>query len=338
MPKPQDIKRGVVFAILAGIIILSFLILRPIIISILVGLLLAYVFSPVYKKLLPIIRNKNLTTFILIAIILLLIAAPIVYVVPDLVRQIFGTYETIQRFNLTEFVSKFLEGDLAEPLARNLDNLIGSVFTTMLNQLSTFLVNLPSILMQVAVFLFTFFFALRDSDKLKKYLSSLSPFPRATEDKIYKEFRGITNAIVYGQVLIGVIQGLAVGAGVYFLGINNALMLTFIAAIFSIIPVLGSWVVWLPVGLIQIATGNTFNGIFLILYGALFVSMIDNLIRPYLLSKQSRLPLPISIIGTIGGFYYFGILGLVLGPLILAYLMIIIEFYQQGKLNQLFKK
>ena len=74
------------------------------------------------------------------------------------------------------------------------------------------------------------------------------------------------------------------------------------------------------------------------LYGAIFVSTIDNLLRPYLLARSSNLPVALGVIGTIGGLYLFGIAGLVLGPLILAYGLILIDFYKQGKLNELFKK
>jgi predicted PurR-regulated permease PerM len=126
--------------------------------------------------------------------------------------------------------------------------------------------------------------------------------------------------------------------GLYFLGVPKALTLTVIAAIVSIIPVLGTWLVWFPVGIILLITGNTFSGIFVLLYGAFFVSLIDNLLRPYILSKKSSLHIVLSVIGTIGGLYLFGIVGLILGPLILAYVVIIIEFYKEGKLNELFTR
>src|SRR3989339_275519 len=102
------------------------------------------------------------------------------------------------------------------------------------------LVNLPSLLFQLAVFLFTFYFATKDADKLGAYISSLSPFSKATEAKFLQEFRGITNAIIFGQILIGITQGLALGAGLFFLGVPNAVVLTAVAALVSIIPVLGS--------------------------------------------------------------------------------------------------
>jgi len=158
------------------------------------------------------------------------------------------------------------------------------------------------------------------------------------EIKITKEFRGITNAIVFGQLVIGIIQGLALGAGLFFLGVPNVLTLTFIACLVSIIPLIGSWTVWLPISIFLFMEGQVWQGGFLFLYGALFVSTLDNFLRPYFLSKNSGLPVSLSIIGTIGGLYFFGITGILLGPLVLAYVLIIIEFYQDGKLKELFER
>ncbi|MBU3923729.1 MAG: AI-2E family transporter [Nanoarchaeota archaeon] len=338
MTESNYIKKGIVATIIAGIFILTFFILKPIIIAIVFGLLFAYIFNPVYKKIKSLVKNKNLSAFLLLLLLVLIIAIPIAYLVPIIVNQAFETYVLLQNFNFTEVLSKYLQGDMLSSVARNLDNIIGKFFSTFLNQFTSMLVNLPSLLLQFAVFLFTFYFAIRDSDELKKYISSLSPFSKSTEDKFSKEFRGITNAIIFGQVFIGILQGLVLGAGLFFLGVPKAIILTFIASVVSMIPVLGSWMVWLPVSLILLATGQVFSGIFLFLYGALFVSTIDNLFRPYILSRQSNLPVALSVIGTIGGLYFFGISGLILGPLVLAYVLIIIEFYQKGKLKELFEK
>ncbi len=332
------VKVGIIATLVLGIFILSFIILKPMLIPIIFGLLSAYIFNPVYKKINKIIPSKNLSALVLIIGLTFLVLFPLVYFTPTLVRQTFDTYASVQNFDFTKYFQKFVEPSVADTIARNVDNILGKLFSTLLNQFSAFLINLPSILLQFIVYLFTFFFTVRDSEKLKIYLHTLSPFSDNTDKKLLKEFRGITNAIIYGQVLIGVLQGLALGLGLFILGIPKALILTFIAMLFSVIPVLGSWVVWLPVGLLQISLGNTFDGVFLLFYGALFVSTIDNFVRPYLLSKGSNLPIVISIIGTIGGFYVYGILGLILGPLILAYLLIIIEFYKEGKLDELFKR
>ncbi len=334
----KDIKRIIVGAIIVGIFVLAFFVLKPIIIPIIFGLLFAYIFNPVHKIIKSKVKGKNISALILLLSLTIIIAIPVFYLVPIIVEQTFNTYVQLQTFNFVEFFSKFFQSDFSIKFAQSIDNIIGQTFSTFLNQFKSFLINLPSLLLQFAVFLFTFYFAIRDSKELKEYLSSLSPFSKETEGKFLKEFRGITNAIIFGQVLIGIIQGLAVGVGLFILGVPNAIILTFIACLVSIIPILGSWLIWLPVGLFLLLSGQTFAGVFLLLYGALFVATIDNLLRPYILSKQSNLPIALSVIGTIGGLYFFGIAGLVLGPLVLAYVLIIIEFYQKGKLKDLFNK
>ena len=332
------VKKGLVGIIILGIFMLAFLIIKPIIISIILGLLFAYIFNPIFQKLNLKIKSKSLVTTIILIGITIIITLPIVYLSPLIVNQIFDIYVMFQNFNFSKTFSSFLSPELARSVSLNLDNLIGQTFSFLLNQFKNILINLPSYLLQFAVFLFTFFFALRDSDKLIKYVSNLSPFSKSTREKFLSEFRGITNAIIFGQVLIGIIQGLALGIGLFFLGASKVLLLTFISIIVSMIPFLGSGIVWLPMGMVYLFSGEIFKGIFLLLYGSLFISSIDNVYRSYILSKKSNLPIVLSIIGTIGGLYLFGIVGLILGPLILAYTLIIIELYKEGKLNELFKK
>jgi len=336
MEKSHIVKQGLASLFILGIFILAFIVLKPIIIPIIFGLLLGYIFSPVYKRIKNLIGSSNLSAFILIGGLILLIIVPLIFLIPMLGRQIFELYALLQNTNFNEILSRFFEGDLATSMAIQLDNIFGNIFPVLMGEVSDFLRNLPVFLLQFAVFLFTFFFVVRDLNKLTAFISDLSPFSKSTEKKFLEEFRGITNAIVFGQVFIGIIQGLALGVGFYFLGVPKALLLTVITCIVSIIPVLGSWLVWLPVGLVLLATGRIFSGIFILLYGMLFVSLLDNFFRPYFLSRNSNLPIVLSVIGTIGGLFVFGIAGLVLGPLILAYVLIILEFYKQGKLNELF--
>jgi predicted PurR-regulated permease PerM len=338
MANPHNIKRGLVGIIVLAIFALTFLIVKPLIIPIILGLLFSYIFRPVYKKIYKAVRNKSLAASLLVVGLIAVIALPVIYFLELIVVQGVEAYVSVQNLNLTEILSNFIDSEIVSVIAINLDNIIGAAFSLFLTQLKDILVNLPSLLFQFVVFLFTFYFATRDAEKFQTYISSLSPFSATTEKKFFKEFRGITNAIIFGQVLIGVIQGLALGAGLFFLGVPNVLILTLVAAMLSMIPVLGSWLVWLPVSVFLLVTDQTFAGVFLILYGGLFVSSIDNLLRPYILSKQSTLPVALSLIGTVGGLLFFGIVGLVLGPLIIAYALIIVELYRRGKLKDLFIK
>ena len=317
---------------------LAFFVIKPIIVPIIFGLLFAYIFDPIYRKIQARIKGKNISAFIILFGIVVIIVAPIVYFTPILIKQTSETYILFQNFNLNEFFGRFMHGDISVVTSERINSIVYDASVTFQNQFISILMNFPSILLQIAVSLFTFFFVIRDGKEMRAYISTLSPFSKSTEKKLLQEFRGITNTIVFGQVFIGIIQGLALGVGLFFLGLSNVLILTFVACLVSMIPVLGSWIVWLPVSIFLLANGKSFAGIFLLLYGGLFVSTIDNIIRPYILSKQSNLPIVLSVIGTIGGLYFFGITGLLLGPLTLAYVLIIIEFYRQNKLKDLFNK
>jgi len=336
MEKSHIVKQGLASLFILSIFILAFLVLKPIIIPIIFGLLFGYIFSPVYKRIKHLLKGSNISAFILLSGLTILVVVPLIFLIPLLGRQIFEIYALLQNTNFTEIFSRLFEGDLATTMAIHLDNIFSNIFPALVGGVSNFLKNLPIFLLQFAVFLFTFYFVVRDLDKLTDFISDLSPFSKSTEKKFLTEFRGITNAIVFGQVFIGIIQGLALGVGLLFLGVPKVLLLTVITCIVSMIPVLGSWLVWLPVGVILLATGKVFSGIFILLYGVFFVSLIDNFLRPYFLSRKSNLPIVLSVIGTIGGLLVFGIAGLLLGPLILAYVLIILEFYKQGKLNELF--
>jgi|TARA_B100002003_G_C14135381_1_gene545980 predicted PurR-regulated permease PerM len=338
MADDSIVKRGLVGAIIIGIFILAFFILKPIIIPIIFGILFAYIFNPIYKWLYSLMRRKNLAATILIMGIIFIITLPLVYFAPIIVREAVDTLILLQNFNLTSLLSEYMNSEVAQGFSVNLENIFSQITVVFINQFKIILINLPSFILKFAVFLFTFFFVIRDSDEIKKYVSSLSPFSKITEVKFLRELRGITNAIVFGQILVGLLQGIAVGAALFILGVPKAIILTILASLLSIIPILGSWLVWAPVSLYLLSIGQIFQGFFLLIYGAFFISSIDNIIRPYILSRQSNLPIALSIIGTIGGLYFFGIAGLILGPLILAYVLIIIEFYREGRLNDLFKR
>lgn len=338
MAKSIAVKKGLVWIIILGIFMLAFIVLQPIMIPIILGLLLAYIFSPVYKTVQLRIGNKNLSAFVFLALLFSVVIAPLIYFSPIIAKQTFDAFSSLQNIDFSKIFLKYLDPNLARLLSSNMENILAKIVSGFLQQLTELLVNLPSFLLKVAVFLFTFFFALRDSDELRDYIFELSPFSSSTERKFMEEFRGITNAIVFGQVLIGIIQGIALWVGLFIIGFPRSIVLGLIAAIVSIIPILGTWLVWLPTGLLLLISGKVFDGVFVLLYGGLFVSSLDNLIRPYLLSRKSELPVALSVIGTIGGLYVFGLTGLILGPLILAYALIIVEFYRKGKLDELFKK
>lgn len=328
--------------LMSVIFILAFLVIRSIIVAILFGFLFAYIFHPVYLKTKKYLKNPTLSAITIIILLLGLIVVPLVYFTPTIIKQTFDIYGELQELNLGKALNNIapslIDENMIYTINMNFLNVISQSVNSFMNQFSNLLTFLPDILLQLFIVLFTLFFGLRDFEKFGTFLNKISPFDKKTENKINFEFRNITNAIVFGQVLIGIIQGLAMGLGFVLLGFDNFLTLTVISILISIIPVIGPAMLWGPLALFLLIQGNITSGIILAVYGGLFVSSIDNFLRPYFLSRSSSLPIYVSLIGTIGGLYFMGILGLIVGPLILAYALIIFEIYSIKKQNYINKQ
>jgi len=132
---------------------------------------------------------------------------------------------------------------------------------------------------------------------------------------------------VKGGVLVAMAQGTLGGIAFWFLGIHAALLWAVLMAFLSLIPAVGATLVWLPVAIYFLATGAIWQGIGLILYGVLVIGLVDNLLRPFLVGKGSKLPDYVVLISTLGGIEVFGLNGFVIGPLIAAMFMVSWEIF-----------
>ena len=328
------------FILLGFLAVLSFIMLWGILNSIITGLLLAYVFYPVYKKTLSIFKEKNISAFIIILLVFVLIFLPLWFLLPFVFNQLFDVYLYLQKIDLQQIVKLispyFSELNLSKDLAASLNSFILNFAGKLFSSSTALIINIPSLLLKTVVVLFVFFFGMRDGELLLEYLLSLSPFSRNAEKQFVEKFKGITNSVLYGFVVVGILQGIMTGIGLFIFGIPQSLILTIVAIIAAMIPVLGAWLVWIPAVIYLFISGNTISAIILLVYCAVIVSWIDNILRPYIVAKRVQISSAIVFVGMIGGLLFFGVLGLILGPLILAYLLLILDVYKERKINKLF--
>jgi predicted PurR-regulated permease PerM len=211
---------------------------------------------------------------------------------------------------------------------------VHSFLTRSANSLTTafsnILLKFPVLFMHLLVVFFTFFYALRDKTELGKYIKSLSPFSKEVDDQFFEYSKGITSSVLYGIAIVGFIQGLIVGASLVIFNVPNALLLTFFAITVGVIPFIGPALIWLPVTIYLFIAQNPFQAIGVALFG-IFASSIEHLLRPLIVSRRTSMPNSLIFFGMVGGFFLFGILGFLLGPLVLAYLIIFLELYRSKK-------
>ena len=319
--------------LILGLFFLAGIIIKPIIIAIISGILLAYLFYPLYSWILRKLKNENLSALIICLGLLIIIFGVVSLILTSLINQAANLYLALQDVDLanalTQSLPKFLTTELSSTIGGSINTFISNSFSDLLSKTGDFVLYLPIFLLQLFVSIFIFFFALKDGKKGIEYVKSLRLLEKDTQEKFFKQFKDITYSVLMGQIVVGIIQGLIAGIGYFIFGVPNALILTLLTMVIGVIPLIGPWLIWIPVVLYLFATGHSGAALGLLIYGLVIISWLDAFIRPIIVSKRTRINSAIVIIGMVGGLFVFGILGLIIGPLILSYVLLIIELYRR---------
>jgi predicted PurR-regulated permease PerM len=331
----EYVKRTGFIIILCLLLVLCFFLLKPILIPIILGMLLAFIFSPVYDRLNKKTKSKNFSAAIICFLVALLFASCIWFFTPIAIEQSMKIYTGAQQMNFATILKKISPSFFAsEQFANEIGSIIQSFITRSVNSLSTslsdILLHFPALLLQAFVVILTFFYLLRDKEEIGAYIKSISPFSKEIDMKFFEYSKGITSSVLYGFVIVGILQGIIVGISLFLFNVPNALLLTLLSIVVSIIPILGPFLIWVPVAIYLFMAQNVFQALGVSVFG-IIASSVDNILRPLIVSRRTSLPTSLVFLGMIGGFFFFGILGFILGPLIIAYLLIFLEIYRSKK-------
>lgn len=173
---------------------------------------------------------------------------------------------------------------------------------------------------------FMLFFFIRDGHGMWETLRELIPMSRQQKTKLFDHLAAVTRALVYGTGLTALIQGALVGISFLLVGLPSALVFGVIAALAALLPFGGTAVVWIPAAIALAAQGRWGATAFMVLWGALLVSLVDNVVRPMLVSGRAPVATLTVFIGVLGGISAFGAIGLFLGPVLLALIIALVQF------------
>jgi len=331
------------FFVIAAYIV--FLVIKPFMIPILTSIIIAYVFYPLYKWMNKKTRRKNLSAVIVTILVIVLIVAPILFIVNSLTREVTTVYinskQRIAEGNIISIgsdsnvlwkLNSFLVNIAEKPqISSSLDSITNSIISS----LSNFLFAIPKKILNFFVMIFLIFFMLRDGELMVKKIKLLLPLKKKYHNKLVKRFGKVTHAVVYGHFIIALIQGMVGVLGLYIFGVKSPLVWGVIMLIASMIPFIGTPVVWFPLGVLKLIEGlitNSNSGILkgagLLIYGFVIISSIDNLIKPKIIGDMAKIHPTIILIGVLGGLLMFGVIGIVVGPLILSLFLTFAEIYK----------
>ena len=199
------------------------------------------------------------------------------------------------------------------------------VVSLMAGRTLDFLSGIGGWLFQAGAALFTLFYLLRDADELVETAKWMVPLERSDTDRLFRRARDVTYATVYGNVVVGVVQGLLGGLAFWALDVPAAAVWGTVMGLLSLLPALSATLVWLPAGAILVLSGRTVAGLALLAFGALVVSTVDNVLRATLVSDRAQMHPLAVFFSVLGGLLTFGAVGLLAGPVLFALALAVME-------------
>ena len=311
-------------------------ILLPLYGALLWGTAMALVFAPLNRRLLQHLgpRRQNLAALSTVLIILVLVILPLILVGLSLAQEAAALYARSKsgEFSFSTYVQQVYDAlplwltQLLDRLGLSNLSLLQQKLVAALNQGSQMLASKAlgfgqdtfDFLVSFVISLYLLFFLLRDGEALLALLRRALPLDDRHKSDLGEKFATVIRATVKGNIAVAAVQGALGGLAFWFLDVHAPVLWAVMMAFLSLLPAVGAGLVWLPVALYFLATGAVGSGIALIAYGVLVIGLVDNLLRPLLVGKDTKMPDYLVLISTLGGMAVFGLNGFVIGPLIAA--------------------
>lgn len=321
------------FIIMLVLITLAFLaILLPFWSAIFWACVMALLFYPLQRRLLTKLDNKSLAAALTLLAGVILVVIPVTMIVFAFVREGAQLYALIESQEIEPGAALQRIGDavpvIPELLQRlgidtsNIRAYLSDSAVTISQRVSQYAMNFGrntvSFTIGLALMLYLTFFLLRDGDKMLQWLRSALPLKEERRQLLFVKFTEVVRATVKGNLIVAMVQGALGGLIFWILGITAPVLWGVVMAFLSLVPAVGAALVWVPVAIYLFATGDTIQGFVLVAYGAIIIGLADNVLRPILVGRDTKLPDYMVLFSTLGGISLLGINGFVIGPLIAA--------------------
>lgn len=335
MADPNGLHHKAFLLLLAIVTIAFFWILLPFYGAVFWGAVLAIIFAPLQRRLVAALRGRtNVAALLTLLLVLLLVILPMIVITMSLVQEGVNLYDNIRSGNIN-FGHYFQSAaDALPPIVRDMlaradlasisdvkDKLSASALTAsqvVATRALSIGQNTAQFMIGFGIMLYLLFFLLRDGPQLSRRIRLAVPLSAEHKQHLIQKFTTVVRATVKGNIAVAVVQG-ALGGGIFaILGIQGALLWGVVMAFLSLLPAVGAGLIWSPVAVYFLLTGSVLKGAVLIGFGVLVIGLVDNVLRPILVGKDTQMPDYVVLISTLGGMALFGLNGFVIGPLIAA--------------------
>ena len=321
---------------------LSYQILEPFFNAIAWAIVFTIVFYPVYTFISRYGISRFFTAFITTALIIVVIVAPFIYLSFVLLEEVKGVAEKIDK-DAFESIRNVL---VSPPVMRVTEKIqsyfgiegveiSGAVFeglkkfgNGLVDNLSVWATNISRAIIDFIFMAFTLFFLLRDGPDILQKMGDYLPFSENQKDRLRFQVKDMVVSTVYGGVVVAIAQGALGGIAFFALGINAPVLWGTAMAVMSFLPMFGTFSIWGPAVIYLFINGSYMKGIVLLLFGSLVIGIVDNILKPVIISGRTKMPTLLIFFSVIGGINFFGFIGFVIGPLVLALFVSVFEIFR----------
>lgn len=329
----DKLEQRAFLALLIGVTVLFLWLLQPFFGAIFWAMAATVIFYPAQQRLRQRWgERRNLNALLTLVLCVVVAVVPLTVIAGLLVDEALAFYQRVDSgaVDFSAYVERARDSvpvasglierfdiDLEGIQERLVEGLV-SISRTVATQTLTIGQNALQVVVSVVLMLYLTFFFLRDGDSLVRLLIRALPLGDARERMLFGKFAEVTRATIKGNLVVAVVQGALGGTIFAVLGITGALLWGVVMAFASMLPAVGTALVWGPVAVYFLLTGEIVSGIVLIAFGAVVIGLVDNVLRPLLVGRDTKMPDYLVLLSTLGGLALFGLNGFVIGPLIAA--------------------
>ncbi len=187
--------------------------------------------------------------------------------------------------------------------------------------------SIAGLILWIFALFFALFYFLIDGECVLNFLKRMSPLSDCDDEELMHDFASMSRAVVKGSIAVALLQGVVGGIGVAVAGVSSPAIWGAVMGFFSLIPAVGSGIVWLPMGIWLFFSGDVWQGVFLLAFGIGIISTIDNVLRPKFVGRDTQIHPLLVFFSTLGGIALFGIVGLLIGPIIVSFFLALVRIY-----------
>ena len=302
---------------------------------------LAIIFQPVKRRWLRVLRGRpSIASLLTLLTIIVVVLLPLLIVGYSLTQETVSLYTRItagefnaaslfERLRRTPYVPELMERFeiTTEDIITRVNTYAGAGAKFAASSLMSIGQNAFRFFIKLFLTLYMLFFLLRDGETIVARIIRTLPLGDNKEKELLKKFASVSRATIKGSVVVGAAQGFAGGVLFVIAGIHAPIFWGSLMALLSMIPAVGTAVIWLPAGIIMLIGGDIWQGVVLLVGGAFGIGLIDNFLRPMLVGRDTELPDALVLISTLGGLSVLGLTGIVVGPLLASFFLVVWEMF-----------